>query len=246
MSEDLNNQLLRAVLEEYASPDPKIVGTIPRNGVNLSYVSHSEITRILIYIDAMWYWEPIEWINGRPAIHIENGMATMWGRLNLLGKSMICVGSARADKADYEKELIGDLLRNGAMRYGIAINLWSKQDFGGSGVSGVSVQTITKSFPGATAVNAPAQHQQASNAPVARPAAKQASPGNPVSEKQVFLINKLAKDNQISDVVAYCAGIVGHALTTAKDMNSREASQVIDSLMNPQPIAEILPDEEPF
>jgi hypothetical protein len=206
-------------------------------------VSHSEITRILISVDAMWSWEPIEWINGRPAIHIENGMATMWGKMTLLGKTMICVGSARADKADYEKELIGDLLRNGSMRYGLALNLWSKQD---SSSGGVSVQTITKSFPGATAVNAPAQPQQASNASVARPAAKQASAGNPVSEKQVFLINKLAKDNQISDVVAYCAGIVGHALTTAKDMNSREASQVIDSLMNPQPIVEILPDEEPF
>ena len=191
----------------------------------------------------MWSWEPIEWLNGRPAIHIENGMATMWGKMTLLGKTMICVGSARADKADYEKELIGDLLRNGSMRYGIALNLWSKQD---SSSGGVSVQTITKSFPGATVVNAPAQPQQASNASVARPAAKQASPGNPVSETQVFLINKLAKDNQISDVVAYCAGIVGHALTTAKDMNSREASQVIDSLMNPQPIVEILPDEEPF
>ena len=246
MSEELNNQLLRAVLEEYASPDPKIVGTIPRNGVNLSYVSHSEITRILISVDAMWSWEPIEWINGRPAIHIENGMATMWGKMTLLGKTMICVGSARADKADYEKELIGDLLRNGSMRYGIALNLWSKQDSGSSGGGGFNVQTVTKVFPGTTPVNAQPKPQQPSDASVVRPAPKQASSGNPVSEKQVFLINKLAKDNQIGDVVAYCVGIVGHALTTAKDMNSREASQVIDSLMNPKPIAEILPDEEPF
>jgi hypothetical protein len=170
-------------------------------------------------------------------------MATMWGKLTLLGKSMICVGSARADKADYEKELIGDLLRNGSMRFGIALNLWSKQD---NGSGGVTVQTVTKSFPGSTVVNAPSQPQQPSNASVARPAAKQASAGNPVSEKQVFLINKLAKDNQISDVVGYCAGIVGQALSTAKDMNSREASQVIDSLMNPQPIVEMLPEEEPF
>lgn len=244
MSEELNNQLLRAVLEEYASPDPKIVGTIPRNGVNLSYVSHSEITRILISIDAGWSWEPIEWINGRPAIHIENGMATMWGKMTLLGKSMICVGSARADKADYEKELIGDLLRNGSMRYGIALNLWSKQD---SGSGGVSVQTITKSFPGATVVNAPAPPQQASNASVARPVAKQASAGNPVSEKQVFLINKLAKDNAITDVPGFATGIVGREVVSAKDMNSREASQVIDALMNPKPVAEIsFADEEPF
>lgn len=244
MSEELNNQLLLAVLEEYASPDPKIVGTIPRNGVNLSYVSHSEITRILITIDAGWSWEPIEWINGRPAIHIENGMATMWGKMTLLGKPMICVGSARADKPEYEKELIGDLLRNGSMRYGIALNLWSKQD---SGSGGVSVQTITKSFPGATAVNVPTQPQQASNASVARPAAKQASAGNPVSEKQVFLINKLAKDNAIGDVPGFATEIVGRAISSAKDMNSREASQVIDALMNPKPVAEIsFADEEPF
>jgi len=243
VSEELNNQLLLAVLEEYASPDPKIVGTIPRNGVNLSYVSHSEITRILITIDAGWSWEPIEWINGRPAIHIENGMATMWGKMTLLGKPMICVGSARADKGDYEKELIGDLLRNGSMRYGIALNLWSKQD---STSGGVSVQTITKSFPGATAVNAPAQPQQASNASVARPAAKQASAGNPVSEKQVFLINKLARDNAIPDVPEFASRVVGRDIGSAKDMNSREASQVIDALMNPQPVAEIFADEEPF
>ena len=164
--------------------------------------------------------------------------------MTLLGKPMICVGSARADKPEYEKELIGDLLRNGSMRYGIALNLWSKQD---SGSGGVSVQTITKSFPGATAVNVPTQPQQASNASVARPAAKQASAGNPVSEKQVFLINKLAKDNAIGDVPGFATEIVGRAISSAKDMNSREASQVIDALMNPKPVVEIsFADEEPF
>lgn len=243
MSEELNNQLLKAVLDEYASPDPKIVGTIPRNGVNLSYVSHSEITRILITIDAGWSWEPIEWINGRPAIHIENGMATMWGKMTLLGKPMICVGSARADKGDYEKELIGDLLRNGSMRYGIALNLWSKPE-GNSG--GVNAQTITKSFPGSTAVNTASKHQQPSNASVAPPVAKQASAANPVSEKQVFLINKLAKDNSIADVPGFASQILGREITSAKLMNSREASQIIDALMNPQPVVDIFSDEEPF
>jgi hypothetical protein len=129
MSEELNTQLLRAVLDEYATPDPKIVGTIPRNGVSLSYVSHADVNRILIEVDALWSWQPIEWVNGRPAINVENGTATMWGTLTLLGKSMIGVGSVRADKQDYEKELVGDFLRNAAMRFGIALSLWSKQDW---------------------------------------------------------------------------------------------------------------------
>jgi hypothetical protein len=127
--EELNTQLLRAVLEQYAVPDPKIVGTIPRNGINLSYVSHADVNRILIEIDPSWSWEPIEWVNGRPAINVENGTATMWGTLTLLGKSMIGVGSVRAEKQDYEKELVGDFLRNASMRFGIAISLWSKQDW---------------------------------------------------------------------------------------------------------------------
>jgi hypothetical protein len=87
--EELNTQLLRAVLEQYAVPDPKIVGTIPRNGINLAYVSHADITRILIEIDPSWSWQPVAWDNGRPAIHIENGTATMWATLTLLRKVFV-------------------------------------------------------------------------------------------------------------------------------------------------------------
>lgn len=126
---DLDTTLLRAVLDQYAVPDPSIVGTIQRSGVNLAYVSHAEITRILIEIDPNWTWEPVEWQNGRPAIHVVNDMATMWARLTLLGKTMVGAGTAKSNKADLDKELIGDFLRNAAMRFGISLSLWSKQDW---------------------------------------------------------------------------------------------------------------------
>ena len=129
MSEELETQMLKAVLEQYAIPDPKIVGTIPRNGINLAYVSHADITKILIEIDPNWNWQPVAWDNGRPAIHVENGTATMWATLTLLGKSLLGVGSVRADKQDLDKELVGDFLRNASMRFGIALSLWSKQDW---------------------------------------------------------------------------------------------------------------------
>jgi hypothetical protein len=61
VSNETEATLLKAVLEQYATPDPKIVGTIPRNGQSLSYVSHAEITRILIEIDPMWNWQPVAW-----------------------------------------------------------------------------------------------------------------------------------------------------------------------------------------
>ena len=55
--------------------------------------------------------------------------------MTILGKTMIGVGSARADKGDYLKELIGDFLRNASMRFGICLSLWTKsewEDLGGS------------------------------------------------------------------------------------------------------------------
>ncbi len=127
--ENANTEKLKLVLDKYGVPDPKIVGKLPKGGTQLDYVSHSEITKILLDVDPHWRWVPIAWDNGRPAIHVENGMATMWGELTLLGQARLGVGSVRADKPELDKELVGDFLRNAAMRFGIALSLWSKQEW---------------------------------------------------------------------------------------------------------------------
>ena len=127
-------KLLADVLTQYAVPDPKIVGKLPKGGIQLDFVGHADITRILIEIDPLWSYEPCGWDNGRPAIHIENGMATMWAYLIVHGKKMLGVGSVRADKQELDKELVGDFLRNAAMRFGISLALWTKnewEDLGG-------------------------------------------------------------------------------------------------------------------
>lgn len=131
---------LSEIVEQFGTPSPDIVSQLDKgNGTSLDYVGHADITKLLIAVDPTWTWEPAAWIDGRPAIHIHeavqtfrNGeqkksrIATMWGYMSVLGKSLPCVGSAPADKEDYEKELVGDLIRNGAMRFGICVNLWSK------------------------------------------------------------------------------------------------------------------------
>jgi hypothetical protein len=257
MSEDMNTVLLRAVLEQYAIPDPKIVGTIPRNGQALSYVSHADITRILIEVDPLWSWQPIEWVNGRPAIHVENGIATMWGTLTLLGKSMIGVGSVRADKQDHEKEVVGDFLRNAAMRFGIAISLWSKQDW--------SDNTTITSLPAAQARRAEEAKPYVGNHPakgvpspkvvrefmqdneptpdeVAEIAAqfnativenitpiKAATSGGKASEKQAGLISKLAKEKVNGDCVPLMKQLFNKTAVGA--LTSKEASALIKHLM---------------
>jgi hypothetical protein len=122
-------KLLADVLTKYAVPDPKIVGKLPKGGTQLDFVGHADITRILIEIDPWWWWEPCGWVNGRPAIHVENGMATMWAYMYVHDKPMLGVGSVRADKQELDKELVGDFLRNAAMRFGISLALWTKNEW---------------------------------------------------------------------------------------------------------------------
>jgi hypothetical protein len=120
---------LEEILDAYGVPDPKIVGKLPKAGTALDFVGHADITRILLTIDPTWRWVPIAWDNGRPSIHVENGIATMWGELTILGQSRLGVGSVRSDKQELDKELVGDFLRNAAMRFGICLSLWTKQEW---------------------------------------------------------------------------------------------------------------------
>jgi hypothetical protein len=131
---------LKAIPGKYAQPDPSIVAHIPKGGVQLAYVGHAEITLALIEIDPLWSWEPIAFDeSGRPLITLEGNRLVMWARLTVCGKSMIGVGTCEARKGDPEKELVGDFLRNAAMRFGIGTKLWSKAtdaDPAGSGGAG--------------------------------------------------------------------------------------------------------------
>jgi hypothetical protein len=125
------SKALREAFDKYRTPDPSIVDQLPRGGTTLSYVGHAECTAVLITIDPLWSWEPRAWDEetGGPKVYQRGGHLMMWGYLTLLGKTMPCVGTAVAKKAeitDVEKELIGDLLRNGAMRFGIFVDLWAK------------------------------------------------------------------------------------------------------------------------
>ena len=257
MSEELNTQLLRAVLDQYATPDPKIVGTIPRNGINLAYVSHADITRILIEVDPSWSWQPMEWVNGRPAINVENGTATMWGTLTLLGKSMLGVGSVRADKQELDKELIGDFLRNAAMRFGIALSLWSKQDWsdnttiislpatqakraeeakpyvGNHPAKGVPSPKVVQDFvndePTPDEVAEIAAAFGATVVENITPISRATVSGGKASEKQKGLISKLAKEKVNGDCVPAMQNLFGK--TAVGDLTSKEASGLIKHLM---------------
>ena len=119
---------LAAIPAKHAQPDPSTLATLPKGGANLSYMGHAEVTLALIDVDPLWTWEPlaIDPTTGGPMIHHEGNRLVMWARLTVCGKSIIGVGTCEARNGDPEKELVGDFLRNAAMRFGIGTKLWSK------------------------------------------------------------------------------------------------------------------------
>jgi len=91
-------------------------------------MGHAEVTLALIDADPMWTWEPmaIDIETGSPRIVQDGNLLTLWGYLTVCGVRRLCVGTCEARKAESSKELLGDALRNGAMRFGIGTKLWSK------------------------------------------------------------------------------------------------------------------------
>lgn len=96
--------------------------------VHLDYMGHADVTLALIDLDPLWDIEPaaIDPMTGGPIIVHEGNRLVSWWRLTILGKTRLCVGTCELGKPEPEKELIGDALRNGAMRFGIGTTLWSK------------------------------------------------------------------------------------------------------------------------
>jgi len=253
MSNETESLLLKAVLEQYATPDPKIVGTIPRNGINLAYVSHAEITRILIEIDPMWNWQPVAWVDGRPAIHEANGVATMWATLTLLGKSLVGVGSVRADKPDLDKELVGDFLRNAAMRFGICLSLWSKQD---SQAPRNNVSSVYTSYPMNSQDMAASKQAHPANgqpeptsaltdeqieAAFASPAKPVSKIGSLISDKQKGLVSSLSKEVADGDISAILKQLFDKS--NLNTLTTKEGSDLIKHLMG---MRQKKTDEQPF
>lgn len=95
--------------------------------IHLDYVGHAEVTARLLDVDPEWSWEPFATDpDGLPLVAIRGDEAELWIRLTINGITRPGVGSAAADHSDLAKNLVSDALRNAAMRFGVALELWSK------------------------------------------------------------------------------------------------------------------------
>lgn len=93
--------------------------------VHLDYVGHAALTDRLLDCDPEWNWHPLAVADdGAPKLDQNGGM---WIRLTVCGVTRLGYGHPDGKQGgDAIKEVIGDALRNAAMRFGAALDLWHK------------------------------------------------------------------------------------------------------------------------
>ena len=94
--------------------------------VHLDYVGHAAVTDRLLSVDPEWTWEPLALDQmGLPALDRDGNL---WIKLTIHGHTRLGVGDGKS-----MKERIGDAIRNAAMRFGVALDLWSKEELESAG-----------------------------------------------------------------------------------------------------------------
>lgn len=113
--------------------------------VHLDYVGHAALTDRLLDCDINWNWKPIEF-GGLPAGAVDKD-GGMWIELTICGVSRIGYGDSDGKTgSNAVKERIGDALRNAAMRFGAALDLWHKGELHVE----ENIEPQTKATPAAT------------------------------------------------------------------------------------------------
>lgn len=124
------------------------IGKLPKGGVMLDYVGHAAVTSRLLEVDPAWSWEPLALTaEGLPAL---DRAGNLWIRMTVCGVTRPGVGDGKN-----AKECISDAIRNAAMRFGVALDLWAKEDLRGDGADGSSQEAAAAAQPSAPVVTGP-------------------------------------------------------------------------------------------
>jgi len=108
--------------KELRKPFPKeAIGQIPKGGMKLDFVGHAAVTDRLLTVDPEWTYD-FKAVDerGNPMLDAEGNL---WILLTVNGVTRPGVGDG-----PNMKERIGDALRNAAMRFGVALDLWTKDE----------------------------------------------------------------------------------------------------------------------
>ncbi len=187
---------------ELRKPFPKsAIGKLPKGGTQLDYVGHAAVTDRLLAIDPEWSWEPFALDeHGLPAL---DRAGNLWIRLTVAGTTRVGVGDGKN-----AKEIIGDALRNAAMRFGVALDLWSKEEL--------------------------EQGHLPESAPITPPPAREAQrPTAGITDAQMRALHASLKEQGITErdvALTTISTLLGTPIESTKDLTKAQASTVIDAL----------------
>lgn len=195
--------------------------------IHLDYCGHAAVTDRLLKLDPNWSWEPYG-IDDRGLPATQGN--TLWIKLTVFGKTVPGFGDGAS-----MKECIGDAIRNAAMRLGVALDLWAKEDLG---VVRAGDQTP------APAIAASAEEMVARD-PLQPPLVegmleRVAGPGvarDPAFEtgddaKMWADLGAAFKDSGMDKAgrLAYSQEIIGRSIKSATEMTAAEARKVLEEL----------------
>lgn len=174
-----------------------MLAQIPKGNVKLDYMGHADCTLALIDIDPTFSYGWVTNEKGLMAIEIRGDRLIIEGWLVLHGVRREGVGTCAKSKGEPEKELIGDLLRNCAMRFGVATALWSKADRHELGIE-QPPQQAQQSRPAPQPERRPAESTERPAAPSTEPAKNDAPVDISLEAIKVLYdrVEKLSSDNK--------------------------------------------------
>ena len=223
----------REQAEALRKPFPRsAIGRINRGGgVTLDYVGHAATTQRLLEVDPEWSWEPLALDDrGLPAFDPIGGL---WIRLTVCGTTRLGYGDAAGKKGpNAVKEAIGDAIRNAAMRFGLALDLWAKED-----ISDTGGRVVTDSAGAGHPVpddGSSGQPDADHPAPAVYAESMRSRQGNrdagAVTKPQLAKLGVLLKGQSRDQALAIVSSVVGRDITSRNDLSMREAGAVIDAL----------------
>jgi hypothetical protein len=129
--DNLINKLPKGTKAQNQCPDSEKINCKVCGGwhhpriAHLDYVGHAAITQRLLECDPAWSWEPLA-IDGK-GLPAYDEIGGLWIKLTVCGVTRMGYGDAAGKTGSNAiKEIIGDAIRNAAMRFGAALELWHK------------------------------------------------------------------------------------------------------------------------
>ena len=191
---------------------PEQIGKLPKGGTTLDYVGHAEVTDRLLEVDPDWTWRPTP-----PWPGFEN-VEGLFIELTVCGVTRPGFGeiSGGFSPGDKIKSAIGDAIRNAAMRFGVALDLWMK-DHEAPSDHRTPADTIR-------------DKAKADRSEWTEPAKRNSNGAKPASEgqrKMIYAKCKAAGLQTVPDMVLALSGVLGRTVGSLEDLYNGEIDVIV-------------------